>query len=336
VTRAAGFDSHCVLLVNLGTPDAPTPHAVRRYLAEFLSDPRVVDFPRALWRPILHGVILNLRPSRLAGAYRSIWVDGENDSPLRHFTRLQAQALEKALAHESRVDWAMRYGAPSILERLRVARERGVRRLCILPLYPQYSGPTNLSIDDAIAGALKALDWSPEVAVAESFFDDPLYIAALRATASRELRRLDRAPERIVLSFHGLPRRLIERGDPYLAQCVATAERLREAMSWTAEFAPLAFQSKFGPGEWLGPATLSVLRAYARSGVRSIAVMTPGFVSDCIETLEEIAVSARDEFIGAGGERFAALPCLNNSPETIDLLAAIARRSLRRDPAQER
>lgn len=310
-----------VLIVNLGTPAAPTARAVREYLAEFLSDPRIIDTPRALWLPLLHGVILNVRPRLSAKAYAAIWRTDTNESPLRRFTRLQAERLKERIGAYAVVDWAVRYGAPSISDGLARLRAAGASRICVLPLYPQYSETTNLSVADAVTAAAGR---SPAVTLGGAFFDHPKYIAALKAEASRFLSSLQPAPERLVMSFHGLPQRYVDRGDPYYKQCAATSSLLREAMGWSEEFAPMTFQSKFGPGRWLGPSTEKTLARLAREGVRHVAVMTPGFVSDCIETLEEIAIRARETFVENGGATLTARPCLNDSDAMIDILEALA------------
>lgn len=310
-----------VLLVNLGTPDAPTPKAVRKYLAEFLSDRRVVDYPRALWLPILHAVILNIRPQRSARLYAKVWT--AEGSPLRLHTKSAAEALQARLAGRAHVDWAMRYGSRSIRERMNALVEAGCGRLLIIPMYPQYSRSTTGSVEDAVANAMAGKSAALNVSVAAPFFDQPLYIAALGRRAATHLRSLGWAPERVIISFHGAPKRWLRMGDPYYMQCAATARLLRETMGWSADFSPLAFQSKFGREEWLTPATEEVIREAAGAGVRRLAVITPGFMADCLETLEEIAIGGAMTFREAGGERFAAAPCLNESPEAIDLLEAL-------------
>lgn len=322
---SANRDRTGVLLVNLGTPDAPTADAVRRYLREFLSDPRVIDLPRALWLPILYGIVLNVRPAATARNYASIWRREEGESPLRHFTRLQAIGLDGALAGDAAVDWAMRYGAPSIAARLK-AMAAACARILVAPLYPQYSATTTASVADAVRAAVEDMRDPPVIRIASAFYDDPLYIEALAAVARRRLGAIDWAPERIVLSFHSLPQRYVKAGDPYYEHCLVTAKLLREAMGWSEDFAPIAFQSKFGPDRWLEPATAEVVALSAQAGVNTLAVMTPGFVSDCIETLEEIGIRAREAFMEAGGERFDLIPCLNDSPEMISLLGALVSR----------
>ena len=322
-------DEKCgVLLVNLGTPDAATPTAVRRYLREFLSDKRIVDLPRALWLPVLHGIILNVRPAATARNYAKIWRQESDESPLRYFTRAQAVSLKSRLGGETLVDWAMRYGAPSIQERMNTLFEAGARRLLIVPLYPQYSATTTASVMDAVNDALRSMRWQPAIRTTPPFHDDPAYISALAAVTRRRLNALDWTPERVVISFHGLPERYFLSGDPYHCHCAKTARLLRNEMGWTEEFAPLAFQSKFGREKWLEPATEDMLKSLGESGVKKAAVITPGFVADCIETLEEIAIAARETFLGAGGEAFDAIPCLNDSNEAIHMLETIARREL--------
>ena len=313
-----------VLLVNLGTPDAPTASAVRRYLAEFLSDRRIVDLPRALWLPVLHGVILNVRPAATAKNYAKIWRQESNESPLRYYTRAQAAALSKTTDRIT-VDWAMRYGAPSIADRMNALKEQGCDRILIVPLYPQYSATTTASVADAVFDAARAMRWQPALRIAPPFHDDPGYIHALAAVTRRRFEETGWTPERVVISFHGLPQRYFDAGDPYYCHCAKTARLLRDAMGWTEEFAPMAFQSKFGREKWLEPATEDTIKTLGQSGVKKLSVITPGFVADCIETLEEIGIAARETFMAAGGEAFDAIPCLNDAPEMIDLLETLMR-----------
>jgi ferrochelatase len=313
-----------VLLVNLGTPEAPSAPAVRRYLAEFLSDARVVDYPRALWLPILHGVILNVRPARSAAAYAKIWTP--EGSPLMVYTKSAAKMLAARLGDRAIVDWAMRYGERSIASRIAALHEAGATRILMIPAYPQYSQATTASVADAAFDALKKMKWQPALRIAPAYHDDARYIAALKSVAEAHLAALDWSPERVVLSFHGAPKRHLTSGDPYHCHCAKTARLIREAMGWTEEFAPLAFQSKFGREEWLTPATDETIARLAKSGVRRLAVMTPGFLADCLETLEEIAIGGGEAFRHAGGEAFAAIPCLNDSPPMIDLLESLVAR----------
>lgn len=313
-----------VLLVNLGTPEAPTAHAVRRYLAEFLSDRRVVDYPRILWLPILHGVILNVRPAKSARAYAKIWT--AEGSPLRKYTKGAAEALSTRMGARMEIDWAMRYGAPSVRDRINALKEKGCDRILVAPMYPQYSQSTSASVADAAFEALSAMNWQPALRMAAPYHDDSAYIAALKTVADNHLSTLGWAPERIILSFHGTPKRHLVEGDPYFCHCSKTARLIREAMGWSKEFAPLAFQSKFGREEWLTPAADAMIRDMGAKGVTRLAVMTPGFVADCLETLEEIALGGAEIFREAGGEEFSAVPCLNDSPAMIDLLEALVRR----------
>lgn len=313
-----------VLLVNLGTPDAPTTRAVRRYLAEFLADRRVVDYPRLLWLPLLHGVILNIRPARSADAYRKIWTEG--GSPLRVYAERAAAALGERLGSKAIVDFAMRYGEPSIGARIKTMQDKGCDRIVIIPLYPQHSRSTTASVGDALFDALRPLVWQPAVRMAAAYHDDPAYIDALAKSAQMSLGALGWAPERVLLSFHGTPKRHLTEGDPYHCHCLKTARLLRAAMGWSDDFAPVAFQSRFGREEWLTPATDDLIAAAAREGVKRLAVMTPGFLADCLETLEEIAMGGRETFLANGGEQFAALPCLNDSVYMTDLLEALAAR----------
>lgn len=313
-----------VLLVNLGTPDAPTTAAVRRYLAEFLADRRVVDYPRLLWLPILHGVILNIRPARSAAAYRKIWTEG--GSPLRVYADRAAAALRERLGGRALVDVAMRYGEPSIAGRIRALQEQGCDRIVLIPLYPQHSRSTTASVGDAVFSALQPLVWQPAIRMAAAYHDHPAYIDALAKSARDSLGALGWTPERILLSFHGTPKRHLTEGDPYHCHCMKTARLLRTAMGWSEAFAPVTFQSRFGREEWLGPATDDMIASAGREGVKRLAVMTPGFLADCLETLEEIAIGGQETFHANGGADFAALPCLNDSPYMTALLEALVSR----------
>ena len=317
-----------VLLVNLGTPDAPTPAAVRRYLAEFLSDRRVVEIPRLVWKPILHGIILRTRPRRSAHAYAQVWTP--QGSPLAAITRAQAEALQGRLGDGVRVDWAMRYGNPGIGGALAALKAAGADRILIAPLYPQYSAATTATAIDALGSALAAMRWQPAIRTLPPYFDSPTHIAALRTDLSRQIKALDFAPEVLVLSFHGMPERTLHLGDPYHCQCRKTARLLAEALH--PEFPGLrietSFQSRFGRAKWLEPATDAVITRLAGDGVQSLAIAAPGFSADCLETREELALRGRDQFTAAGGGRYAALDCLNDSPAGMDMLEALVRREL--------
>ena len=314
-----------VLLINLGTPSELSVPAVRRYLAEFLSDRRVVDYPAWLWQPLLRGVILNTRPAKTKEAYGKIWDQETDESPLRRYTREQAEGLRESLPDSIITDWAMRYGEPSIPDALDRLKEQGCDRILLLPLYPQYSATTTgTACDAAFRWAMKT-PWQPALRVAPAFHDDPDLIEALAATCRTHVTD---ATERVVLSFHGLPERYFKAGDPYHCHCHKTARLLREAMGWSEDFAPAAFQSKFGPEKWLGPSTESSVEGAAEQGLKNIAVITPGFVSDCIETLEEVGIGLAETFEQGGGETLTAIPCLNSSASFVKVLEKLVRREL--------
>ncbi|HXH03223.1 MAG TPA: ferrochelatase [Candidatus Competibacteraceae bacterium] len=316
-----------VLLVNLGTPDAPTAAALRRYLGEFLWDPRVVEIPRPLWWLILHGIVLRLRPAKSAEKYRAIW--GEDGSPLLAIGRRQAAALQARLDGQCpgpiKVALAMRYGRPSIAAALQELRAAGMRRLLVLPLYPQYSASTTASAFDCLADVLKSWRWLPELRLLTHYHDDPDYIEALAASI-REAWSEGSPGERLLFSFHGLPRRNLLAGDPYHCQCHKTARLVAERLGLTAERWAVAFQSRFGRAEWLRPYTSELLQEWAGQGVKRVDVVCPGFAADCLETLEEIAMENRELFLERGGEAFRYIPALNARPEHIALLAGLVRR----------
>ncbi len=317
-----------LLLVNLGTPEAPTPAAVRRYLKEFLSDPRVVEIPRPVWWLILHGVILPFRSRRSAAAYDKIW-DHENAcSPLLAITRAQAVALQKRLGGQVQVDFAMRYGSPALGERLRALHAAGHERIVLLPLYPQYSGSTVASVTDAVAEALRGMRHQPAVRIGAPYYDHPAYIEALKQRAGQHLATLGWQPDAILLSYHGVPKAFIEKGDPYAAHCEATTAALRAAFGMDARRMPMSYQSRLGRAEWLKPYTDETIVQLAEQGVKNLAVMTPAFAADCLETLEEIAIGGAETFRAHGGEHFSLIPCLNDSEPGMDLLETLARREL--------
>ncbi len=315
-----------VLLVNLGTPDAATPAAVRRYLAEFLSDPRVVDIPRLVWQPILRGVILNTRPKKSAHAYAQVWT--EDGSPLAAITRRQAAALQQRLGESVLVDWAMRYGQPAIAERLAVMQAAGCDRILLAPLYPQYSGATTATVADKTADALRAMRWQPALRSLPPYYDDPAHIAALAEDIGRQLDALPFTPEVLLLSFHGMPQRTLELGDPYHCQCRKTARLVEAALARPWLRCETSFQSRFGRAKWLEPATDATIAAEAARGTKRLAIAAPGFSADCLETLEELGIQGRDQFLAAGGEHFAALTCLNDSAAGMAMLETIIRREL--------
>jgi ferrochelatase len=338
--RHAAVGKTAVLLVNLGTPDAPTRRAVRRYLRQFLSDPRVVEIPRALWWPILHGLVLNTRPSASARRYARIWTP--EGSPLRIHTEQQALLLAAQLGREVRApvvaDHAMRYGKPSIPEVLARLRSEGCERILIIPMYPQYAASTSASAFDAVAVCLQQMRNVPEIRLVKHFHDHPAYIGAVAALVRRHWRSRGQ-PDRLVISFHGLPQFSLSRGDPYHCECQKTARLLAEELQLEAGRWQIAFQSRLGRMEWLKPYTASILADLGRQGLRRVDVVCPGFVADCLETLEEIGIEGKEIFLGAGGREFHALPCLNESDEWIRALTTIARENLAdwvsdsRDPA---
>lgn len=310
-----------VILCNLGTPDAPTPTAVRRYLAEFLSDPRVVEIPRAIWLPILYGIILTIRPRKSAAKYAQVWL-GDKGSPLLHYTQLQTAGLQTRLGEHAKVYTAMRYGQPALPTVLSQAQAAGAERILILPMYPQYSGTTTASVYDGLAAWSVRQRRIPSISVISDFHQHPAYIAALAAQVQAHWQQHGRA-QKLVLSFHGVPQRTVDLGDPYAAQCQKTAELLAAALQLQPQQWQMTFQSRFGKAKWLEPATDHSLEKLARQGCSSVDVFCPGFVADCLETLEEIAMENREIFMEAGGQDFRFIPCLNDSPVWLDALAQI-------------
>jgi ferrochelatase len=317
-----------VVLVNLGTPDAATPAAVRRYLAEFLSDPRVVEIPRLLWWPILHGIVLRVRPAKSARKYASVWLP--EGSPLQVWSARQATLLRGCLGergHAVQVRHAMRYGKPSIAAVLDELKAVGATRFLVLPLYPQYSGTTTASVFDAVGTWAARVRQLPQLRFVADYHDDAGYIEALVQRVRSHWQTQGRA-QRLVLSFHGVPRRTVTLGDPYLQHCLETARRLGERLGTRADELVVTFQSRFGRAEWLQPYTEPTLVAMARQGIQDVAVMCPGFSADCLETLEEIDQELRAAFLSAGGREFSYIPCLNDSHAWIAALADLAIRHL--------
>ena len=317
-----------VLLVNLGTPDAPSPAAVKRYLREFLSDPRVVEIPAIAWQPILRGVILNTRPRKSAHAYGQVWMpDG---SPLAVVTAAQARALQARLGDGITVGWAMRYGNPAIAPELERLLAAGCERILFAPLYPQYSGATTASAMDALGQALGAMRAQPAIRTLPPYFDDTAHIEALRSDIGRQLSALPFTPEVLLLSFHGMPERTRRLGDPYHDQCRETARLLETALrpAFPALRVETTFQSRFGRAKWLEPATDAVLAAEGARGTKRLAVAAPGFSADCLETREELAIRGREQFLQASGEQFAALDCLNAGEAGMAMLETLVRREL--------
>ncbi len=317
-----------VLLVNLGTPGAPTAKAVRPYLAQFLADPRVIEYPRWLWWLILHGVILRIRPARSAHAYGKVWT--ERGSPLRFGSEALASGLQAELIRQRpdapiRVALAMRYGEPSVAHTIAQLQRDGVRRMLVLPLYPQYSATSTGSVLDALADSIKSLRWPPELRIVNDYHDDPGHIEALALSIERWWKIHGRG-EKLLLSFHGIPERYLHAGDPYFCQCHATARLLRERLGLADDQLVISFQSRVGRERWLHPYTDATVRRLAADGVRKLDVACPGFAVDCLETLEEIAMQNRDFFIDAGGESLRYIPALNDSAEQVDSLAALVLR----------
>ena len=311
-----------VLLINLGTPDAPEVRAVRRYLAEFLSDPRVIEIPKVAWKPILYGAILPTRPRKSAEAYNQIWTN--EGSPLRVIAHRQAEALRKRLPDLS-IHYAMRYGNPGIAVAIDKMVREGCTRILAAPLYPQYSAATTATANDAVFAALAAMRDQPAIRTLPPYYDEPLYIDALCTNLSRQIAALDFEPERLLLSFHGMPQRTADLGDPYYEHCLETARLITQALGREVD---VSFQSRFGRAKWLEPATDATLAGYPAKGIRRIAVATPGFSVDCLETLEELGIRGRHAFKQAGGEEFALLDCLNDSPESIAMLERLIEREL--------
>ena len=312
-----------VLLINLGTPNSPEPGSVKLYLREFLSDPRVVEIPQLVWQPILRGIILNTRPKKSAHAYSQVWT--EEGSPLAAITARQARALEGAFGEAVVVDYAMRYGRPAIREKIEALKSAGCERILIAPLYPQYCAATTATANDEAFAYLRTMRWQPAVRTLPPYYDQPTYIDALQRITRQELEALDFEPEAVIASFHGMPQRTLELGDPYHCHCRKTARLLSEAMERELV---VTFQSRFGRAKWLEPATDVTLAELAQAGTKKVAILAPGFSADCLETLEELAIRGRDTFLEAGGTHFAYLPCLNDSGPGIDMLRSLIGREL--------
>jgi len=338
MTMAASHDdakappSHVgVLLVNLGTPDTADAKGVRTYLREFLSDPRVIENQGLLWKLILNGIILRTRPRTRARDYLKIWNTEKNESPLKTITRAQAEKLARGIADHDHVevDWAMRYGNPSIRSGIESLMVRGCDRLLVVPLYPQYSAATSATVCDEVFRVLASMRAQPTLRVTPPYYDDPGYIEALAVSIEAHLASLSFRPELIVASFHGMPKAYVDKGDPYQAQCIATTEMLRKRLGLDAGRLLLTFQSRFGNDEWLQPYTDATMAKLAKDGVRRIAVVMPGFAADCLETLEEIALENAEIFRHNGGEAFSAIPCLNDSEPGMEVIRQLVLRELR-------
>ncbi|WOE76586.1 ferrochelatase [Alterisphingorhabdus coralli] len=316
-----------VLLVNLGTPEAPDVPALKRYLGEFLSDPRVVEIPQLIWQPLLRGVILNTRPKQSAKAYAKVWMD--EGSPLMVYTKRQAEALGKRMGSKVLVDFAMRYGNPNIPDRLRHLKLSGCDKILIAPLYPQYSGATTATVVDKVGETLERMRHQPTVRYLAPYYDHDAHIEAVADSVREGLTGIDFTPDAVITSFHGMPLQTLYDGDPYHCQCRKTArlvsEKLRDVIS---EPLIVSFQSRFGRAKWLDPATEDTLEQIPQKGIKKVAVVAPGFAVDCVETLEEIAIEGEEQFREAGGERFAYIPCLNDSERSITMLEKLVRQEL--------
>ena len=325
-----------LLMVNLGSPDAPNAKATRKYLFEFLHDYRVIDTSRWIWCPILHGIILRTRPAKSAEAYASIWNEPEfsdrddfvDTAPLIRITQAQANGVQSILGEDIEVEIAMRYGNPSIGSAIDRLTEKGCQKIAVLPLYPQFAGATTASVFDGVAKAIKKRMDMPEIRFLRHYYDDPRYIKALADSLNEHLETLDWTPDAIMTSYHGLPQSYVEKGDPYQGECLKTTELLREHMGHSEDYLYATFQSRFGPKAWLQPYTDKTLEKLPSQGVKNVAVMMPGFSSDCLETLEEIKIEADESFKEHGGEKFTAVPCLNSREDHIALLAALAKEQL--------
>ncbi len=319
-----------VLLVNLGTPEAAEPKAVKRYLAEFLSDRRVIEIPPIAWQPILRGIILNTRPKKSAKAYAKVWTD--EGSPLAVITRQQAEGLQQRIGTTVDVRYAMRYGNPSIPDQIDALHKAGCDRILLAPLYPQYSAATTATVVDKASEFLSKARWQSALRTLPPYHDDPAYIDALASDLTRQLDALSFDPEVLLLSFHGMPQRTLELGDPYHCHCRKTARLLAEKLAQSGSRSQMrietSFQSRFGPAQWLEPATDDTLQAEGAKGTRRLAIVAPGFSADCVETLEELAIEGRAQFMNAGGEDFAVLSCLNTSDAGMDMLEKIVTREL--------
>ena len=320
-----------VLIVNLGTPEGTDYWSMRRYLQEFLSDPRVIEAPRAIWLPILQLILLR-RPVVRGRDYASIWNVERDEGPLKTITRSQSEKLGEALSAlgpQIEVDWAMRYGTPLIAERLKALKAKGCDRILVMPLYPQYSAASTATVCDKVFDTLKGMRWQPALRIAAPYYDDPVYIDALASSVRAGLVGLDFEPVVVLASYHGIPQSYIDKGDPYYCHCATTTRLLREALGWSEDRLRMTFQSRFGRAEWLKPYTADTVIELAKGGAKRLAVVTPGFAADCLETLEEIAVENAGYFREAGGERFAAIPCLNDSAAGLAVIEAVARRELK-------
>jgi protoporphyrin/coproporphyrin ferrochelatase len=318
-----------VLLVNLGTPEATSYWPMRRYLKEFLSDPRVIEVNRVLWWFILNLIILTIRPKKSGHAYEQIWNNEKNESPLKTITRDQANGVAHALGEAVEVDWAMNYGLPPISERLQALQEKGCDRVLVCPLYPQYSAATTASVMDKLGKALAQIRWQPAIRVVPPYFAEKSYVDAVAGSLQDYLKRLPWEPDRILMAFHGLPREYLDKGDPYHCQCQKTARLVRNKLGLSPDFLQVVFQSRFGRTEWLKPYAQDTVEELPDQGVKNLLIISPGFASDCVETLEELSIGLKETFEEKGGENFAVVPCLNASPPSVKMLESIIRNELK-------
>jgi ferrochelatase len=318
-----------VLLLNLGTPDATDYWTVRRYLKEFLSDRRVIETNPVVWWAILNLIILSVRPQKSGANYERIWDKRTNESPLMVITRNQAERLAERLRDdEIMVDFAMRYGNPSTESRLEAMRKAGCRKILLVPLYPQYSATTTATANDKAFDALKTMRWQPAIRTMPAYFDDPVYVETLARSIQHGVAGLDFTPDLVITSYHGMPVSYLEAGDPYHCQCLKTTRLVREYLGWPEDKLIVTFQSRFGRAEWLQPYTDKTLAELPGKGIKKVAILAPAFAADCIETLEEIAITGREQFMHAGGEQYAYIPCLNDTPSGMDMIEHIVRREL--------
>ena len=318
-----------VLLLNLGTPDGTDYWSVRRYLKEFLSDPRVIETPKWIWWPILNLVILSIRPQKTGANYARIWDKQRNESPLRVITRGQAEKLQDAMAGDGViVDYAMRYGNPSTKSVIEKLKDQGCEKILLFPLYPQYSATTTATANDQAFRALADIRWQPAVRTVPAYFGDDIYVEKLAKSISDGVAALDFEPDLVITSYHGMPKSYLMKGDPYHCQCFKTTRLVGEKLGWEKDKLMVTFQSRFGPTQWLEPYTDETLKALPGKGIKKVAILAPAFSADCIETLEEIAITGEEEFMGAGGERYAYIPCLNDSPDGMEVIETIVRREL--------
>tara|TARA_B100000035_G_scaffold46756_1_gene35535 strand:- start:529 stop:1521 length:993 start_codon:yes stop_codon:yes gene_type:complete len=319
------FGKTGVLLINLGTPDSTSWWDIRRYLKEFLSDKRVIEVNQFLWQIILHLFILTFRPSKTAHAYKKIWMKDTNESPLLYYTRSQAEKLKNKIGNENIiVDFAMRYGNPSIKSKLNLLKQLGCENIIILPLYPQYAAATTATVCDEVYRSLMDMRWQPSLQVIPHYESEPVYIKALIKSIKKKLESINWRPDLIISSYHGIPKKYFDNGDPYYCYCHKTTRLMKE--SFNQIDIQLTFQSRFGPQEWLTPYTDKTLEDLPNKGIKNLLVICPGFASDCVETLEEIDIQGRESFLKNGGSNFDLIPCLNDSPDHIDLFEQLVKK----------